>query len=104
DAGAELFEFAGGGFFPTRRRGRVIDIRAVSHLVKHGLRVGPKPGDRPEQPAEDKREETEALNSPELRMTPVVGTRFGEDMDQQEDRDQDDRGDDEREPGNDVRD
>ena len=37
DAGAELFEFSGGGFFPTRLLVRVIDIRAVRHLVKNRL-------------------------------------------------------------------
>jgi len=37
-------------------------------------------------------------------MAPLMGNLFGEDMEHQENRDQDDRGDDEREPRNDVRD
>ena len=37
-------------------------------------------------------------------MAPLVGNLFGEDVDQEEDLDQDDRGDDQREPRNDVRD
>ena len=82
----------------------MIDIRAVRHLVKNRLRVGPKPGDWPEQSAEAKREQAQALDSPELRMVSLFGNLFGEDMDQQKDPDQDGRDEDEREPRNGARD
>ena len=83
---------------------REIDIRAVRHLVENWLRVGPKPGEWPEQSAEAKREQAQALDSPELRMVPLFGNLFGEDMDQQEGPDQDGRDEDEREPRNGARD
>ena len=73
--------------FSDRFSVRVIDIRAVRHLVQNGLCVGPEPRDRPEQSAEAKREQAQALDSPELRMVPLFGNLFGEDMDQQEDPD-----------------
>src|SRR5436190_17327631 len=83
---------------------RVIDIRAVGHLVQNGLRVGPKPGERPEQSAETKRQQAKALDSSKLWMPSLFGNLFREDMDQQEDHDQDGRDDDERKPRDDVRD
>ena len=82
----------------------MIDIRAVRHLVQDRLCVGPEPGDRPEQSAEAKREQAQALDSPELRVVPLFRNLFGENVDQQEDPDSDGRDEDEREPRNAARD
>ena len=83
--------------FPTGFPCEMIDIRAVRQLVQNRLRVGPKPGDRPEQSAETKREKAQALDSSELWMPSLFRNLLREDMDQQEDYDQDGRDDDERE-------
>ena len=83
---------------------RFVDIGAVSHLVQDRFAVGPEPGERPENPAEREGEQAEALDRARLRMHFLVRDFLRQNVDEPEDYDADDRGDDDNNPGNPVRD
>ena len=58
------------------RCGLIVSVRhlvgAVGQLVKDGLGIGPQPGQRPKQAAEDEREQAQALDGLGLRVLSVA--------------------------------
>ncbi len=87
------------------RRGRravlrdvvLVLIRAVRHLVQHGLGVGPEPGDRPQHAAEHQRQQAQDLDRLRLRVVPLVRDLLRQDVHQPEEHDHGDRDDDDHE-------
>jgi hypothetical protein len=63
----------------------------VRELVQHRLRVGPQPGERPQQAPEKERQQTEHLDSVALRVMALVRDLLGQHMDHPEQDDEDDR-------------
>ena len=77
-------------------------VGAVRHLVHDRLRVGPQPGDRPQQPAEHQRQQAQRADRLELRMVPLVGDLLRQDVHQPEQHDEHDRDDEDHEEGDEV--
>ena len=77
-------------------------IGAVGQFVQHWFGVRPKPCQRPEQPAEAERKETEALDGPGLRVLLFLRDFFRQDVHEPENGDSDDRGQNEDDPGDEV--
>ena len=78
-------------------------VGAVGHLVHDRLRVGPDPRDRPEQAAEDQRQQAQRADRLELRMVPLVGDLLGQDVHHPEQHDEDDGDDEEHDEGDERR-
>ena len=74
-------------------------VGAVRQLVAHGLRVRPQPGQRPEQPSEDERQQAQGLDRLELRMMPLVRDLLRKHVHHPEEDDEDDRDEEDHEPG-----
>jgi hypothetical protein len=99
ETGPEFFDFVLLlGHFLAVVTERFIHIGTVSHPVQDWLRVRPEPGQWPEQPAEAKREEAQALNRSGLRVHFFVRNLFRQNMDEPESGDANNRRDDEYDP------
>ena len=84
-----------------RRHAEVIVVGlvgAVGEPVADRLGVGPEPGQRPQQAAEDQRQQAQRVDRLGLRMMPLVGDLLGHHVDDPEQRDDEDRHHDEDEP------
>ena len=69
----------------------IVRVGAVGHLVQHRFRVGPQPGERPQQAAEEQRQQAQRLDRVELRMAAFLGDLLRQDVHQPEHGDQHDR-------------
>ena len=77
--------------------GRMRLVGAVRHLVHDRLRVGPEPGQRPEQSAEHQREQAQRADRFELRMMALVRDLLRKDVHHPEQDDEHHRHDEEDE-------
>ncbi len=78
-------------------------VRAIGELVHDRLRVGPDPGQRPQQAAEDERQQAERANRLELRVVALVRDLLRQDVHHPEQGDEHDRHDEEDEEGDELR-
>ncbi len=78
-------------------------VRAVRHLVQHGLRVGPRACERPQQPAEHQRQQAQHMDRVALRMMVLVRDFLGQHVHDPEHRDPDDRHDEDHDQREHVR-
>jgi hypothetical protein len=65
----------------------LFNISAVRHFVKDRLRIGPQPGNWPEETTKNERQQTERLNGLCLRMMALLGDLLRKDMNKPEDDD-----------------
>ncbi|HSS08028.1 MAG TPA: hypothetical protein VLK83_12925 [Rhodanobacteraceae bacterium] len=80
----------------------VVLLGSEGELVPDRTRVGPQPGDRPEQSAEHEREQAQDVNRILVGMVALCGDLLGQHVHDPEERDEGDRHHDEHEPGEPV--